>query len=360
MNEISKNALYLNTINRNLHNIDKKETEKFFGIFKEADCIIRVGQGRSRAACDLGLCGIRKRIVTRDNLDFPGNNIGEGLTALRREYKNIVILIVSSSGETKTPKYLAEDVASYLRRTGTAKIKIIAITSRPDSTVGKIARKYGVMLKLEGPKSEAKTSKIAAKAGIMNDIFELPVMLFIHKMKEAVNRNKKLSWVQQQIYLEMENIGKIVDQFVQTKYYDKLVSKLLTRAHITVGGYGPAELAASMLVIRLRHIKKKMKDSAHKSGSDAPRPRLYDILLTISFTGETRAVIDWTNDYTFNFSITGNNSSLSGKTENFLLNEPIEKFYVITSFLLSPIPLRLVEVSGIGLESVKSEHSSTE
>ena len=362
MNVISKKVPYLNTIVRNLHSVDKKEFETFFKMFKRADCIVRVGQGRSRKACDLGLYRTRKRVVTRDDIDFPGNNIEEGLAALRKKYQNIVILIVSSSGETKTPKYLAEDVARYLQRTGTKNIKLAAITSRQDSTVGKIAKEYGTVLILQGPKIEAKTSKEAAKAGIMNDIFEFSATMLIHKIKRAVNENKEFNWARRQIFSEMKKIGGITDQFVQTQYYKKLISKLRTRSHVTVGGYGPAEIVAEMTVIRIRHVKKSMGDSAHNAGSYAPNPRPYDIFLAISFSGKTRAIIDWTKEYELNFSITGNNSPLSGQTESFLINQPIEEFYITAVFVLSPISLSLIEAGGFGIRpgDMRYQHSRNE
>jgi len=161
----------------------------------------------------------------------------------------------------------------------------------------------------------------------------------------------------------------VYDQYVYSTVYQRLVEKMSTRGHATVGGRGPAKNVAEMTVIRLQHVKRALGDQAYLSGELAPKPRLGDTLLLVSWSGENKPLLAWHKEYDTAganiFSIVGNQSPLSESTGSIIIKSPASQFYLHAAFLLSPLPLLLVKnlkEHGFGLppEIMAWYHSSTD
>ncbi|MFH1656917.1 MAG: SIS domain-containing protein [bacterium] len=371
-NRVSGKVPSFNKIIRNIEAVDKGELEKVVGLVGDADVIIFGATGRSNKSLRRGLGGIEgKRIITRKDPDYPGRNIFEVLETSEKQGKEVLLVVNSCSGTTETPRYLIEDVATYIENTGTKKVKIAAITANLDSPIGKIAQKYGVALKLKGTKVQSKTSEQASSLGMMNDLFELGSAMLFQETREALNNGQSWQQARKQIFIEMAEIGKRLDKFVECKPYRKLITKLSTRAHVVIGGYGPSEEVAEELAIRLGHVKESIGDRVDIVGSSASHVRPGDTLIIISCSGETRCVLKWIEKYravkeTYVFSIVGKKSPISERSDgSFIINKPVNRFYSAAALLLSSIPLDLVrelESNGLvlPLEITNWSHSDVE
>ncbi len=345
--EICKCFSYINETAENVQNIDEEAIRKLFENLRDADCLIIAAEGRSKAALHIGMGQINKEVKLVEDINFPGRNLLEAAPMLEEQYKKIALVINSSSGKTTTPTEIAKELAGYIhQKRVNEQFTINVVTSKPNSSIGRLGKKYGTMLKLRGPKSKAKTAKDVLKQGIMNDVYELGSMVLFQKIKEALNEGRDHRWVKKEITEEMEIVGRMLDQYVYSEVYQSLAEKMSTRGHATVGGRGPAKNVAEMTVIRLQHVKRAIGDQAYLSGELAPKPRHGDCLLLVSWSGENKPLIAWQKEYEASgadiFSIVGNQSPLSEATESIVIDSPANQFYLRAAFLLSPLPLLLV------------------
>ncbi|MHC1611289.1 MAG: phosphoheptose isomerase family protein [Candidatus Methanospirareceae archaeon] len=346
--KVSNEVGYINTVTANVRNIKKSEFKPFFDALSAADCIILVGEGRSQSALYIGMGQMKKAVKTMVDIDFPGRNIVEAAPLLEKKYEKIVLLVNSGSGETTTPKIVVKELSDYIEREKSDKFTIAALVSNTDSTIGKIGEKeYGHVVELKGRRKKKNITNEYLKHGIMNDVYELGSLLLFQKTKEAINEGKGYTAVFRKVAEESTVIGKIVDQFVSSEKYHKLIDELETRSRIIVGGLGPARNVAKMTAIRLQHVKRAIGDEAYLSGPFAPRPRARDILLLISWSGETEPILGWCREQkrfgTHVYSIVGNESPLSRESESFIIDSPSTTFYERATFALSPLPMHLVE-----------------
>lgn len=370
--EICERFPYINETAENVQSIREEEIEELLNNLRDAECLILVAEGRSRAALHIGIGQLKKEVKLVEDLDFPGRNILEAAPVLKERYKKIALVMNSSSGKTTTPTETAKELAGFInKRDGDKQFTIDVVTSKSRSSIGRIGSKYGTMLKLRGPKSKVKTitKNWVIKRGIMNDVYELGSLVLFQKIKEALNEGRDHLWVIKEMGREMESVGRLIDQCVDSAIYQSLAEKMSTRGHATLGGRGPARSVAEMTVIRLQHVKRAMGDQAYLSGELAPKPRHGDCLLLVSWSGENKPLFAWQKEYKASgadtFSIVGNKSALSEATDSIVIESPANQFYLRAAFLLSPLPLLLVgnlEKSGFGLppEIMGWYHSSTE
>jgi hypothetical protein len=361
---------YINDTAENVYRLREAGVRTLFEHLREADCIVLVAEGRSKAALYIGLGQLNKPIKLVEDVDFPGRNILEAAPALMNQYRRISVVINSSSGKTPTPRETADALARFMQEHDTGKqFTIDVVTSKPNSSIGRIGKKHGSMLKLGGPRGKVKTTDWVIRQGIMNDVYELGSMLLFQKLKEALNAGRDHHWVIEELHRELEQVGKLIDQYVKSPIYQSLVEEMSSRGHVTVGGRGPARNVAEMSVIRLQHVKRAMGDQAYLSGELAPRPRYGDTLLLVSWSGENKPLFAWQREYEAVganiFAIVGNRSTLAEATRSIIIESPASRFYLHAAFLLSPLPLMLVKYlneHGFGLppEIMYWYHSSTE
>ncbi len=346
--KVRKRVGYINGVMKNVHNVNKNEFEAFYDDLNSADCIVLVGEGRSQSALYIGMGQMDKWVRTMVDVDFPGRNIVEAAPVLEKKYDKIALLVNSGSGETATPKIVVKQLADYIEREKTDKFTIDAVVSNRNSSIGRIREKdYGTVVELGGREKKPTRANAFLKHGIMNDVYELGSLLLFQKTKEAINEKNDYMNVFEKIEEESKIIRTMVDKFVRSDNYERIIDKLETRCCVTMGGLGPARNVAKMTAIRLQHVKRAIGDEAYLSGPFAPRPRAGDILFLLSWSGETEPLQGWCREQKkyggYVYSIVGNESTLSRESESFIIESSPTTFYARATFALSPLPLHLVE-----------------
>jgi len=183
----------------------------------------------------------------------------------------------------------------------------------------------------------------------MNDIYELATMLFLQKTKESIKKEQDYQTVFTKIQNEGRIIKKIINDFTTHDIYQELLKKLETRAKITIGGMGPARNVAKMTAIRMQHIKRILCGDCRLAGPFAPRTEPGDILLLISWSGETATILNWAREHKkmggYIYSIVGQESPLSRESHSITIEDADdETFDQRTAFALSPLPISLLEM----------------
>ncbi len=344
----SPGVRYISGVIKNVRNVNKREFQAFYEDLFDADCIILVGEGRSQSALYIGMGQMDKVVRTMVDIDFPGRNILEAAPVLEKKHDKIVLLVNSGSGETATPKIVVRQLSEYIERTGTSKFTIDVVVSNPNSSIGRIREKeYGHMVELKGREKKPNSTNAFFKHGIMNDVYELGSLLLFQKTKEAINEYADYRAVFDKIDEESKVITKMVKEFVNSDIYWDTIDRLETRSRITLGGLGPARNVAKMTAIRLQHVKRAIGDEAYLSGPFAPKPRAGDILLLISWSGETEPLLGWCKEHKnfggYVYSVVGNESVLARETKSFVIPSSPVEFYERATFALSPLPMHLVE-----------------
>jgi hypothetical protein len=339
---------YINRVIKNVHDVQLSELKLFYNDLKAAGCIILVGEGRSQSALYIGMGQMDKEVRTMFDIDFPGRDIVEAAPALEKKYEKIALLVNSGSGETATPKIVVKQLSDYIKRERSHKFTIDAVVSELDSSIGRIREEeYAHVVELRGRERAPKSTNGFLKHGIMNDVYELGSLLLFQKTKEAINEGIDYKDVFEKIDAESKVIRRIVNRFVGSEMYNDIIDKLETRSRIIVGGLGPARNVAKMTAIRLQHVKRAIGDEAYLSGPFAPRARAGDILLLISWSGETESVGEWCREHKdfggYTYSISGKESTLSRESQSFIIEALPTTFYERATFALSPLPLHLVE-----------------
>ncbi len=349
---------YIEHIWDNVREVDKAELYTLYELMSDSECIIPYGSGRSYSALKIPMSQYAKMptaptITTPEDTGFPGNNMYEALDILSKRFNKILLLINSGSGASEEPLAIARDFERFIRDRGMDEFKIAAITSNRDSLIGRLATRNGVAVQLKGRRDERVADFLTA--GIMGDNFELGSMMLIQALVKAIYLDDKGS-----IYRILEGfyekIVNLITEYVDSELYDNMIHILSRRSNVYIGGRGSAHEVATMLVIRLNHIKYAVGDHVYRArGSNTPRPRPGDLGILISCSGENPSVNRWARNListkTHVVAIVGNKNSSLAKlvNDNMVINtEEIRPglprdFYMYASYLLSPLPIRLIE-----------------
>jgi len=343
--KVCKSVDYINRIAQNLGEINKKDLERLLQTLRESRRIILGAEGRSRSALLIGIKGIKRRLFAITDSSWRWRNIKEAAVDLEKKHGKTVLLINSGSGTTTTPKEMARDLRSYINERGSKEFIICAVTSKPESEIALFSDVVVVLKGREEKEEKAKQSDV----GIMGDIYELGSMVLFQKIKEAINNNLSVEEVLAAVRKEMKIIGELIDEYLASSYYQELVEEIASRARTVFGGLGPDREVAEMTAIRTLHIKNIVKGEVFLAGSLALPPKPGDVIILISFSGETKTTLQWGNDYKaaggIVFSIVGKESTLSDpkKSKSYILKAPVEEFYERAAFLLSPLPGGVME-----------------
>jgi len=296
-------------------------------------------------------------VLTPDDPGFPGKNMYDAAADLQRRYKKILLLINSGSGYSDDPLVMAQDLARYIEEKKTSKFTMGLVTSGLESPLAQITRQYGHVVQVKG-RGKSKPSFEYSETGMMGDVFELGTLLLLCMMIEAIFRNLEVEDVFKLCKDEFEKIGAMIDANVKSETYTQLVDLLEKRTDVFIGGKGTANEIAKMTGIRLFHIKSFLGDNVYVTrGVNTPRPRAGDLEILISFSGETKPVIIW-SDVMKKFkgtvlTITGTEDSTLAKKadlrivlgEEFKEGRP-RRFYTRAAYVLSPLPVKLAERLG--------------
>jgi 6-phospho-3-hexuloisomerase len=357
---------YINRIRENLLDVRRKELSLLYESLKSADCVVCGGSGRSLYSLNAAMSQIaisqtgwrNKVVLTPDDPGFPGKNMYDAAAELERRYSRILLLMNSGSGVSGDPLVMAQDLSKYIEeKKGTSKLSMGLITSGVRSPLAEIVAKHGHVVELRG-RGRAKPSFDYSEVGIMGDIFELGSLLLLFMMTEAIFRNLEANDVIGLCEEEFAKLGPMVDSIVKSETYSRLVDALEKRTSVFLGGKGTASEIVKMAAIRLSHIKNTLGDNVYIArGVNTPPPRPGDVQILISFSGETKPVISWCdiwkkmNGTVLSITSSGK-STLAEKSdlriileEEAMLGQP-RRFYMRAAYVLSPLPVRLVERLG--------------
>ncbi|MBE0513045.1 SIS domain-containing protein [Candidatus Bathyarchaeota archaeon] len=362
MTKIRRKISGVEYVNRTSDNLLKVKEESLLPLYenlRSADCIVCGGSGRSLHSLNIAMSQIAtmknpKVVITREDVGFPGRGMYDAASKLEKRHRKIILLINSGSGESEDPKSLAEDLEEYLEETASEKFTMGLITSNPDSSIANIVRRYGNVVEVEG-RGKQTPSDAYSETGIMGDIFELGSLFLLQMMTEAIFEDCSVERVFELINEEAPVLGEIIDSIVDSEAYKVSIDFLERRSDVFLGGRGTAEEVAKMTAIRLFHIKKFLGDNVYIArGVNTPRPRAGDFEILISYSGETKPVVNWSNTFR---NLGGTVLSLIGRKgsplernsdSKILIEERIEpgrprRFYMRAAYVLSCLPILLTE-----------------
>jgi 6-phospho-3-hexuloisomerase len=298
-------------------------------------------------------------------MGFPGATIYEAAPKLERKYRKISVVTNTGGGETEGPHNITRQIGNYIEKTKTDKFTIDVITSKPDSSIGKIGKKYGFVLQLKGREENERSEKYR-DIGIMQDIYELGSLATLQGISQMLCENSEPQKFFEIMEKELPRIGSMVDEFVTSDMYSSLIDDIESRAHVFCGGRVVAGEVSKMLAIRLAHVKHFLGDEVYMiGGANTPRPRARDIAIFTSFSGgkivypgETReersSIVKWAEDYrnlgVKVYSMIGTEDSPLERASDYSILLKEEKrdgtprwFYVYTAFSQSPIAASICE-----------------
>jgi 6-phospho-3-hexuloisomerase len=356
---------YINRIRDNLLDIRKRELTSLYEDLKSADCVICGGSGRSLYSLNAAMSQIaishigwrNKVVLTPDDPGFPGKNMYDAAAEFERRYNKTLLLINSGSGVSGDPLVMAQDLSKYIGEKKSSKFSMGLITSNLNSPLAEIVDKCGHVIELIG-RGRAKPSLDYSETGIMGDIFELGSLLLLCMMTEAMFRNLEAHEILQLCEEEFAKLGPIIDSTTESETYSRLIDILEKRTDVFLGGKGTANQIVKMAAVRLFHIKSTLGDNVYITrGVNTPPPRPGDLEILVSYSGETKPVIAWCEilkkmNGTV-LSITGTRkSTLKEKSDLHIgMEEEVKpgqprRFYMRAAYVLSPLPVRLVERLG--------------
>ena len=352
---------YVKRISDNLLKVKEKSLFPLYEKLRAADCIVCGGSGRSLHSLNIAMSQIAmmkepKVIITREDVGFPGRGLYDAASQLEKRHRKVVLLINSGSGESDDPKNLVEDLEKYLEETGSEKFSMGLITSNPDSSIAKIVRRHGHVVKVEGRgKQQLPSSDAYSETGIMGDLFELGSLFLLQMITEAISEGSSVEKVLELLDEEAPFLREITENAVDSEAIKASVDFLERRSDVFLGGRGTAEEVAKMTAVRLFHIKKSLGDDVYIArGVNTPHPRAGDLEILISYSGRTKPVVGWCNRFR---GLGGNVLSIVGHEGTaldlnsdlkILLEETVEpgkprRFYMRAAYVLSCLPILLTE-----------------
>jgi len=298
----------------------------------------------------------RKRIIGPEGPGFPAGNMYDAAPILEELYGNdghILLLVNSGSGKTETPLSMVKELAKYIGEKE-SKFKIDLVTSMPDSPIGRIAKEYGRVIKIEGrTKEEAERTSDFGKTGIMADKFELASGLLFSGITEALYYNYDISRLYEAMETELELLGRYVGRTIKSEDYKRAIDILESRSDVWGGGRGTSSFVISTLLIRLTHVKAPLGDRVYIAGGvNTLRPRAGDLGMFVSYSGETEQVIKWVKNMkrmdACVMCVTSREDSTLGKVSDMKIVIPEERkigeprrFYMRSVVVMSPQPVML-------------------
>ena len=303
---------YLDRIKKNFNEIDRKELKNAYAMIKDADCIIINGSGRSLSALQIGMSQIakKKRVISPDNFGFPG------LEWIHKNYENVILLSASGSGTTASTLDIVSDFIEYLKETRKTsrlngseilknKMCILAITSKSQSKLTESIKDFGKVLIIKGRTKRSDDLTAADRflgQGIMGDQFELCIMSLLQRICECQDEDMDSDTAVSRIFERADEqfslIRKNVERIIKSDDYKKVIEKIISPRSVTLGGVAHGDFVASMTAIRLNHVKRALGDEVFMCrGETTPNPRFGDLVILISYSGETPTLISWLHGF---------------------------------------------------------------
>ncbi len=370
MRSIRKYFCYINRVYSKFLQLKKSQVNEMLKIMREAGCIVAVGEGRSFYATIIALSQLN-RIKTIFTLEDPGYPSPETLV---KKFGRVVYVFSTGSGKSATPLEVANDLKKFLGKRRN-EIRMVTITSNPNSPVPSVTGEYGPIVVLKGRTKEEEPVSNAEKllgVGIMGDQFELALISLLQGVVEAIHLKEDADYVLERGKRSFAEIGRLLDGVIQDKTYEKIVSLLNERRNVFLHGLGEDHYICSMTALRLMHIKRVLGSEVFVARRETtPRPMPGDLGIFISYSGRTKATLRWAKNFinlkakiiTITASercelvekarnyggismIVGDESERGKEIEAgspLLKRESFLRFYEKTAYALSPIPILMTQ-----------------
>lgn len=353
---------YLSKIQDNVKEIDREDLKDFYYNIITSRVIVPTGEGRSKGALSIACSEIAKMerskiILDRSDIGFPGRDLYEAAPQIRNKYGPMCLLVNSGSGKALIPLIDSQKLAQYIVDTGNNKdFKINVLTSDPESPIGKLGYKFGKTLVLKGKREIESEEGIREfkEHGILGDMFELGSAIIFQAIAEAMNKDSPA----EDLMSFIEDVSReVISTFEDPKaieFLNNLSSELEKRNACFFGGLGSGLEVARMTAVRMGHIKRVLGDPVYVvRDTNIPSPRIGDLFIVISYSGETEVVVGWCRNFKKVggkiISITGNAESTIASLSDLTYQIPTKykqgepnRFYLKAAFLLSPLPIFLV------------------
>ncbi len=354
---------YLNQVANNVLELDTESITNFYYNIISSRVIVPTGEGRSKGALSIASSEMAKMdrgkiILDRSDIGFPGRDLYEAAPLIRQKYGPMCLLVNSGSGRALLPLIDAQKLAQYIADTGNNRdFRINVLTSDPESPLGKLGYKFGSTLLLKG-KRESESSELETREfkehGILGDIYELGSAIIFQALVEAINKDAPADQLTNYIRNLTEDVLKMFEDPKAIEFLNKSADEIEKRNACFFGGLGSGLEVARMTAVRIGHIKRILGDWVYVvRDTNLPSPRIGDVFVVISYSGETEVVVAWCRNFKRMggkiISITGNeNSSISAISDiTYTLHSEYKKgepnrFYLKAAFLLSPLPIFLL------------------
>jgi 6-phospho-3-hexuloisomerase len=353
---------YLTQVYQNVSEVNWSEAEALYNSLRSAGVIIPDGEGRSKGALSIVCSEIAKMrggkvVIDRADIGFPDRDVDGAAPILRERYGPVSLLIFSGSGRSLVPLVDAQKMALYITKTGRRRdYSIDVVTSDPNSPLGKLGRDFGTCLVVKGRELEEDSVDTSAfkSTGILGDVFILGASLVLQAIAEALYSGRP-SEIRQRAERLMEETNAVVERFVNSDFLSQLINLLERRSLCFFAGLGSGREVARMTAVRMGHVKRAIGDQVYVAGeSSTPPPRAGDLLVVISYSGETEVVASWCKNFK---KLGGTIASILGRKGTtieslsdmvFHIETNVEPgapndFYVKAAFATSPLPIFLIE-----------------
>lgn len=354
---------YINRILENLQSIKHEDMENLYHDIMGAGVIIPSGEGRSKGALSIACSEMAKMergkiVLDRGDIGFPGRDIAEAAPILKQHFGQVCLLINSGSGKSLVPLIDAQKLAVYIAKSGSSRdFRIDVVTSDPESPIARLGSKYGNVLTLMGRQRDQSPNEPSEfrSYGIMEDIFILGSCVLFQSIAETMYEGMQTQRVLARTKELFEEIGMTIDKIVSSDFQKFLVESLEHRHSCFLAGLGSSQEVARMNAVRIGHVKRALGDQIYVAGeSNTPAPRAGDVLIVVSYSGETEIVAGWCRNFRkmggMVASIVGTHgSTISSLSDTSFVIDSDERpgrpnsFYVKAAFALSPLPIYLVE-----------------
>ncbi len=354
---------YINKIFQNLEGVNPEEVGSIYHDLRSAGVILPSAEGRSKGALSIACSEMAKMrrgkiVLDRGDIGFPSKDLDEAAPVLKQRFGQVCLLINSGSGKSLMPLLDAQKLAVYVSKSGSSRdFRIDVVTSDRESPIARLGGKYGTTLVLKGREHAeiSEESREFRTHGILEDLFILGSGILFHSMAETMYEDARPERVMARSMELFKEIGPLVDEVVESEFFNYLTEALEQRHSCFFAGLGSSQEVARMTAVRVGHVKRAIGDHVYVAGeSNTPSPRAGDVLVVVSSSGETEIVAGWCRNFKkmggVVASVVGNadssiaslsNSSLTIKGDG-KVGQP-NSFYIKAAFALSPLPIYLVE-----------------
>ncbi|MCS7127336.1 MAG: SIS domain-containing protein [Thaumarchaeota archaeon] len=353
---------YMNQVFENVSQVNWEEAAALYASLRGAGVIVLNGEGRSKGALNIVCSEIAKMrggkvVMDRADVGFPDRDMDGAAPILWERYGKLSLLVLSGSGRSLVPLVDAQKLALYITRTGRRReFSVDVVTSDPNSPLGRLGRDFGTCLTVKGREidEDAVDTSAFKSVGILEDVFILGASLVLQAIAESLYTGRPYE-IRERVQRLMNETNGVIEAFVGSDFTKTLVELLERRNLAFFAGLGSGREVGRMIAVRLGHVKRAIGDQVYVAGeSSTPPPRAGDVLLVISYSGETEVVISWCRNFKklggTVLSIVGRSNttleSLSDHTFRIETNaEPgaPNDFYIKAAFATSPVPILLVE-----------------